>query len=199
MTEKQIEKWTEKAKSGILYHNNNLRSIVNNMREAIYTPVDAVESIYNSASAIGITSSNVKGHLKLDEDKLKQALAADPDCVYQIFASDQDSAYIPGTTKTNKLTNSQKKLDFNNTGLANRLYNIMTDSMNKVEDYAGTSKESDDQSYLGKLITSLQTKMSTFKTHMNAYETLLYKKYDSMESALARLGAQLNYVSNYGG
>ena len=75
----------------------------------------------------------------------------------------------------------------------------MTDSMNKVEDYAGTSKESDDQSYLGKLITSLQTKMSTFKTHMNAYETLLYKKYDSMESALARLGAQLNYVSNYGG
>ena len=76
MTEKQIEKWTAKAKSGLLYHNSTIRELVSAMREAVYTRVDAVESEYNSMSAIGITSSNVKGHLTLNEDKLKAALAA---------------------------------------------------------------------------------------------------------------------------
>lgn len=55
------------------------------MREAIYTPVDSVDSNYNSMMAIGIESSTDRGHLRLDEDKLKKALAADPDCVYQIL------------------------------------------------------------------------------------------------------------------
>ena len=165
------------------------------MREAIYTPVDGVDSKYNSASAIGISSSTIKGHITLDVDKLQKALAEDPDCVYQIFASDQDSAYIAGSTNKNKLTNSQKKLDYQGSGIATRLYNTMGDFKSKVEELAGTSKETNDQSYLGKLITNLQTRMSTFKTQMNAFENALYKKYDSMEMALAKLGAQMNYIS----
>lgn len=195
MTEEQIKKWNEKAKSGLLYHNAQLRTMVSQMREAIYTPVNNVDSKYNSASAIGISSSTIKGHITLDVDKLQKALADDPDCVYQIFASDQDSAYIAGSTNKNKLTNSQKKLDYQGSGIATRLYNTMGDFKSKVEELAGTSKETNDQSYLGKLITNLQTRMSTFKTQMNAFETALYKKYDSMEAALARLGAQMNYIS----
>lgn len=198
MTETQVQKWTEKAKSGLLYHNSTLSSMVSKMREAIYTPIDSINSAYNSASAIGITTSNVKGHLTLDEDKLKQALAADSDCVYKIFASDQDSSYVAGQSAKKPITNSQKKLDYQNTGLANRLYNAMTDFKKNVEDYAGTSNESNDQSYLGKLLTNLQTKMSTFKTQMNAFESMLYKKYDAMESALQGFGVQLNYITGYG-
>ena len=195
MTEEQVKKWNEKAKSGLLYHNDQLRTMVSQMREAIYTPVNNVDSKYNSASAIGISSSTIKGHITLDVDKLQKALADDPDCVYQIFASDQDSSYILGSTNKNKLTNSQKKLDYQGSGIATRLYNTMGDFKSKVEELAGTSKETNDQSYLGKLITNLQTRMSTFKTQMNAFENALYKKYDSMEMALARLGAQMNYIS----
>lgn len=198
MTETQVQKWTEKAKSGLLYHNSTLSSMVSKMREAIYTPIDSINSAYNSASAIGITTSTVKGHLTLDEDKLKQALAADSDCVYKIFASDQDSAYVAGQSAKKPINNVQKKLDYQNTGLANRLYNAMTDFKKNVEDYAGTSNESNDQSYLGKLLTNLQTKMSTFKTQMNAFESMLYKKYDAMESALQGFGVQLNYITGYG-
>lgn len=199
MTEKQIEKWTEKAKSGLLHHDNTLSSMISQMREALSTPVDSVDGIYNSASSIGITTSNVKGHITLDVDKLNAALAAEPNCVYQIFANDQDTAYDKyGTTDKSVLNNMEKKSDYRNTGIANRLYNLMGDFKKKVEDYAGTSKETGDQSYLGKLITNLQTKMSTFRTQMNVYENLLYKRYDSMEAALQTLGVQMNYVSNYG-
>ena len=110
-------------------------------------------------------------------------------------AGSTDSASIAGSTNKNKLTNSQKKLDYQRSGIATRLYNTMGDFKSKVEELAGTSKETNDQSYLGKLITNLQTRMSTFKTQMNAFENALYKKYDSMEMALARLGAQMNYIS----
>ncbi|WP_027407470.1 flagellar filament capping protein FliD [Anaerovibrio sp. RM50] len=195
MTEKQIEKWNEKAKSGLLYHNSEIQSLVSAMREAIYTKVDAVESEYNTLSSIGITTTNTKGHLTLDTDKLKKALAADPDCVYQLFASDQDSSYIAGSTNKNKITDAQKRVDYANTGIANRLDSVMTTHMKKISDIAGTSKDTDDQSYLGKLITQMQSKMESFKTLMTSYENKLYKRYDAMEVALSKLNMQLGYIS----
>ena len=195
MTEEQIKKWNEKAKSGLLYNNSQVRTLVSDMREALYTPVDAVDSKYNSLSAIGITTTTTKGHVTLDEDKLRKALTEDPDCVYQLFASDQDSSYIAGSTNTNKLTAYEKKEDSQNTGLANRLYNAMTDNMSIFENYAGTSKATDDQSYLGKLISNMHTRMTSFQTLMKSYENKLYDKYDAMEVALSKLGAQLSYIT----
>lgn len=195
MTETQINKWNEKAKSGLLNNSSMIRELVSSMREAIYTKVDAVDSKYNTMSAIGISSSTTKGHLTLDEDKLRKALAEDPDCVYQMFASDQDSTYIEGSTSKNKINAYQKKDDFLHTGVANRLNNVMSKYMSSISDYAGKEKGTDDQSYLGKLITNMQTKMKSFKTMMTAYESQLFKKYDAMEVALSKLGTQLSYIT----
>lgn len=205
MTESQIDKWNEKAKSGLLYHDNNIYSIISDMRESIYTKVDAVDTVltdskgnkysYNSMSSIGITSSTNQGHITLDEEKLKKALTEDPDCVYQLFASDQDSTYISGSTNKNQADTYTSKSDYLNTGIANRLYNSMTTNISKLESYAGTSKETDDESYLGKLITNMNTKMTSFQTLMKSYEKKLYEKYDAMEVALSKLGAQLSYIT----
>lgn len=195
MTESQIDKWNEKAKSGLLYHDSNIYSIISDMREALYTKVDAVDSEYNSLAAIGITSSTNQGHITLDEEKLKKALTADPDCVYQLFASDQDSTYVAGSTNKNQSDTYTSKSDYLNTGIANRLYNAMNTNIKNLESYAGTSKETDDESYLGKLITNMNTKMTSFQTLMKSYESKLYKKYDAMEVALSKLGAQLSYIT----
>lgn len=205
MTESQIDKWNEKAKSGLLYHDNNIYSIISDMRESLYTKVDAVDTVltdskgnkysYNSMSSIGITSSTNQGHITLDEEKLKKALTEDPDCVYQLFASDQDSTYVAGSTNKNQADTYTSKSDYLNTGIANRLYNAMTTNISNLESYAGTSKETDDESYLGKLITNMNTKMTSFQTLMKSYEKKLYEKYDAMEVALSKLGAQLSYIT----
>lgn len=205
MTESQIDKWNEKAKSGLLYHDNNIYSIISDMRESLYTKVDAVDTVltdskgnkysYNSMSSIGITSSTNQGHITLDEEKLKKALTEDPDCVYQLFASDQDSTYVAGSTNKNQSDTYTSKSDYLNTGIANRLYNAMTTNISKLESYAGTSKETDDESYLGKLITNMNTKMTSFQTLMKSYESKLYEKYDAMEVALSKLGTQLSYIT----
>ena len=193
MTQEQIDKWTEKAKSGIFYHNEVLRDIISDMRDAVMSPVQSVHSNYNSASTIGITSSNNQGHLQLDEDKLKKALAADPDCVYEIFASDQDT-YTEEKDKTRR-TNSMLKDDYSHRGIANRLYfNAVTDGIKQVEDYAGVLPDSNDQSTLGLLITNLKNKMDNFKKFMDDYQTQLYKKYDALEVMISRMNAQYNTI-----
>lgn len=190
MTQEQIDKWTEKAKEGLFYHNDILRDLISSMRDAIMTPVQSVHSEYNSASAIGITSTNNQGHLQLDVDKLKKALAADPDCVYEIFASDQDT-YTDA--KRNDRYEYMAKDDFNNRGIANRLYfNAITDGIKKVEDFAGVLPDSNDQSSLGLLITQLKDRMTNFKKMMDDYQTQLYKRYDALETMIASLNSQYN-------
>ncbi len=190
MTQEQIDKWTEKAKEGLFYHNDILRELISDMRDAIMTPVQSVHSEYNSASAIGITSTNNQGHLQLDVDKLKKALAADPDCVYEIFASDQDT-YTDA--KRNDRYEYMAKDDFNNRGIANRLYfNAITDGIKKVEDFAGVLPDSNDQSSLGLLITQLKDRMTNFKKMMDDYQTQLYKRYDALETMIASLNSQYN-------
>ncbi len=188
MTQEQIEKWEEKAKSGLMYHNQTVGKLISAMREAIYTPVESVdpyrtdangkEYTYSTLMSIGIESKTDRGILRVDEDKLRAAIANDPDCVYQLFGSldtENDS--------------------FSKNGVAQRLGDIANDSLKEIKTYAGTSSESADGSSLGNLIEEMKKKMSDFKTMLNAFENSLYKKYDAMESAIQRLGVSLGYIT----
>lgn len=195
MTEEQVKKWNEKAKSGLLYHSSTLRTLISDMREAIYTPISSINSKYNSASAIGISSSTNQGHLKLDTDKLKEALAADPDCVYQIFTTSEEETKLNPATGEYEPTGNNV---FGGTGLAWRLTDVMTKNITSVSNIAGTTPETNDDSYLGKLITNMQTKMANFKTMMDAFEEQLYKKYDALEVAISKLSTQLGMVTGGG-
>lgn len=185
MTKEQIDKWNEKAKSGLLNHNQTIGKIISEMREAIYTPVQSVEGSYNTMMSIGITSSTDRGHLTLDEEKLKKALAAEPDCVRQIFNSDGDYKDSNGETKT----------DYSKQGVVGRISDSLYKNLKTMKSYAGTTTETADGSSLGDLIRELQTKMSNFKTMMKSYENLLYKKYDAMEVAIQRMSVSMGYIT----
>ena len=192
MTQAQIEEWNKKVKSGLLYHNRIIGNLLTAMREAISTPVQSVEGKYNSAASLGITSSDNKGHLKLDEDKLKKALAEEPDCVHKIFANDQDNYY---GTDENKKQDYIRKEDYKNRGIVNRLYyNALSDGLTKMKEYAGISADSKDETTLGKKITRFKTQMDTFKGKMDAYKSRLFKKYDAMETLIARLNSMYNTI-----
>ena len=180
MKDEQIEKWEEKAKAGMLYHDNTLGKLISEMREAVSTPVDGVAGKYNNIFALGISTTGVKGQLTLDEDKLKAALAADSDAVYNVFAK----------LDTNDMDNAAKS------GVAQRLGDVFTKNMKNIKSVSGTDMSTNDDSELSRLMRELQTKMSNFKSMMNAFEDKLYKKYDAMETMLARLGTQLNYVTS---
>ena len=198
MTEKQIEKWEEKAKSGLLYHDRTIGSIIDKLRTALATPVDGVDSKYNSAYSIGIYTSKTNGHISLDEDRLKKALAEDPEAAYNVFGTLPNEDRLKASISNEKGEYDKSRLSqmmYDGMGVAQRLGDVMSQAMKSVKTEAGSTSELSDGSNLGNKILEFQQKMSDFKTLMSAFESRLFKKYDAMESLLATLGAQMNYIT----
>ena len=189
MTQDQITKWNEKAKSGLLYHDSTLGKVISSMREALYTPVDSASGNYNTMMSIGITSSTDQGHITLDETKLKKALAAEPNCVREIFSNSGDTTTTAADGTTTTTT------DYKSEGVMNRISDMRYTNLKTMKSYSGDSTETSDGSTLGDLIENLKTKMSDFKTQMDAYQKALYDKYDAMESAIQQLSVQLGYIT----
>ena len=186
MKEEQITKWEEKAKKGLLYHDKTIGNIISDMRDAISSPIDSLEGKYTSAYSIGISTTGLKGQLVLDEDKLRKALADDADSVYNVFAK-------LDTSKKDSSGNVIDNPDGN--GIAQRLGDIFVAANKAIKSRAGSSESITEDSDLNTLLRQLQTKMSNFKKMMNSFEDKLYKKYDTMETTLAKLGAQLSFIS----
>lgn len=206
MTEEQIKKWEEKAKAGMLYHDPTLRKIIDNMRNAVSGQIKGLSESgykYDTAYSIGISTKGLYGQLQVDEDRLRAALNDDPDSVYKVFATfeyakklEKDENGDPLLDDAgNKVYTTTTDIDTTRSGIAQSLSQILTNAIKSVNNVAGTSKDTSDDSQLSTLLRNLQTKMSNFQSMMNAFEESLYKKYDAMESTLAMLGSQLNYVT----
>ena len=177
MSREQVDKWNERAKSGLLYRDGYLRSIISDMRDAVTNRVGSAPGRYNNLAAIGITSKDQSGHLKLDETKLRNAIAAEPDAVKQIFShTDEDDNY-------------------SDNGVATRLSERLGKRMESLKSHAGMTADKSDRSELGKLIQEYEKQMSDFKKLMSSFENQLYKKYNAMEEAISRLSTQFGFFS----
>ena len=177
MSHEQVEKWNERAKSGLLYRDGYLHSIISDMRDAVTNRVGSAPGRYNNLAAIGITSKDQSGHLKLDENKLRTAISAEPDAVNQIFSHTDDDD------------------NYGDNGVATRLAERLGKRMESLKSHAGMTADKSDRSELGKLIESYEKQMSDFKQLMSSFENQLYKKYNAMEEAISKLSTQFGFFS----
>ena len=177
MTKDQVDKWNAKAKEGLLYRDNYVRSMIGDMRDAVINRVQSVPGRYSTLSSIGITAKNQSGHLQLDENKLKAAIAAEPDAVNRLISYDDEND------------------DYGNSGVASRLYNKLNSRLKELERHSGVAADKTDRSELGKLIQNYEKQMSDFKQLMSSFESKLYKKYNAMEEAISRLSTQFNFFN----
>ncbi len=180
MKDADIEKWNEKAHSGLLKNSSQLQSIVEKMREALYTPIEGLDGKYDSASSIGISASgswDEYGHLYIDEDKLRAAIEEDSDVVYKIFS-----------------TNTK---DYDTQGIAHRLSTIMDDGISAIKSEAGITTDSDDQSYLGLKIQDYESQLEALNDLIDEKYNFYYKKYSAMEQAISNMQSALSSVTAY--
>ncbi|MBP1764542.1 MAG: flagellar capping protein [Firmicutes bacterium] len=179
MSEDDIKTWTEKAKSGLLYHDSILQNLVSSVRSNFSTPISGLTGSYTTASSIGITTGYYTegGKLYLDETKLRTALAADPDAVNKIFGSS-------GTTSNEK-------------GIAVRLYDTLKTAMDKIVSKAGVtaSISGDTKSSIAKQIRTYITDMDNFSDRLDDIEDRYYNQFDAMETALEKLSSQSAWLS----
>jgi flagellar hook-associated protein 2 len=195
MKDKDIEKWEEKAKSGLLRSDSILQDIVSSMRAALY---EKVEGTSLSLFDIGITTGAYtdKGKLTIDETKLRAALTDNFEEVVRLFTNKSQYSY------TEALGDSEKrKIRYSQSGLAQRLSDILQDNIRTTRDSKGQKGRllekagiSGDLTEFKNLITNeINAKDSLIDTLIEKLykkEEYYYSKFTAMEKMLSRMQSQ---------
>lgn len=183
MSEDEIEKWTEKAKSGLLKNDEILKSTVSSMRSVITEYLGNASSI--SLGSLGITTGTYSegGKLYLDEAKLKEAVLSNPEGVLELF---QGSA-----------------VDSSDKGLFDKMYDKLGDSLDKFATKAGTSKYSADitaafntTSTMYKTLKDYDKRIAAMTTKLDNLEERYYNQFTAMEKALSQLNNQSSSLTS---
>ncbi|MGM8212557.1 flagellar hook-associated protein 2 [Virgibacillus sp. W0430] len=181
MSEDQIEKWEEKAKSGLLRGESVISNNMFAMRQSWYAQVETGNEI-TSIHQIGITTTKNYldgGKLKVDEQKLKDALRDNPDEVHKLFS--------------NRTTD-------NSEGLVNRLEKTLKATKEQIEERAGKSSHTLDNYTIGKRIKELDSRITDFEARMVRVENRYWSQFTQMEKAIQRLNNQSSQLfSQFGG
>ncbi|AWI03671.1 flagellar filament capping protein FliD [Clostridium drakei] len=195
MTDEQIKTWETKAKGGILSNENELDSLLNNMRRAF---TDKVQSSGLTLQDIGLdtygfdsSSSTMEkpGQIKIaNESKLREALETKGDQVMNFFQGSPDES----------ITDSKQK--YNNTGVFQRLSDTFRDNavtadsiLLKKAGYDGSTTY-----YTNELTKQLTKEDSTIKDmakRLNDKEESYYQKFSKLETAMTRLNSQASWLS----
>ncbi|UII55608.1 flagellar filament capping protein FliD [Cytobacillus spongiae] len=179
LSEKEVEMWEEKAKSGLLRRDQNLSGLLDKMRSDFYAKVDFEgDSPYKQLATIGITTTNLynvnKGKLEIDEAKLKEAINNDPDAVYKLFANDSDN--------------------YSEKGIARRLRDSMTNAIVAIEETAGNDVKTNDQFTIGKNLNDIEDRVSDFERKLKEAEERYYRQFSAMEQAVQKMNQQSSYL-----
>lgn len=201
MTDKQIELWEEKAKSGLLSHDSTLQDIADRLRNSINTPVQSIaNSSIRTLSSIGIGTEFLKsdgtiamdydnsGKLKIDETKLRDAIANHPDDVMNLFTKADPQADYTVTPPVKARTDYE--------GIGSRLYDIANESISQLNDRAGIPNMSTaDTSALGQQLKDFADQLSRWDDRLSLLQDRYNKEFTAMESAINKFNAQGGYLS----
>ncbi|WBL14495.1 flagellar filament capping protein FliD [Sutcliffiella sp. NC1] len=177
MSDREIELWEEKARSGLLQNDSSLRSSLDQFRRELYNAVDGVDQSFNHLMKIGITTSRdfrEGGKLIVDEGKLREALASNPDEVRKLFGQD-------GSTQAEK-------------GLAQRLRTIADNTIKSIETKAGNQYRTNQQFSLGRELIDVEKRITDFERRLVGIENRYWSQFTAMEKALSQMNSQANYL-----
>ncbi|WP_078431744.1 flagellar hook-associated protein 2 [Metabacillus halosaccharovorans] len=195
MSEKQIELWEEKAKSGLLKNDSILASSLNKMRTALYSAYTGTgaNSDYNQLAEIGIKTTNNyrdNGKLTIDETKLREAIEKDPQAVFQMFSG----ATRITTTATDGTTTTKDSTVQAELGLTKRLRNIISDTVEGIEKKAGKLTSTNQQFSIGRNIVGLDSQIDRFQDRLTQIENRYWNQFTAMEQAIQKANSQSTYL-----
>jgi flagellar hook-associated protein 2 len=221
MSEKQIEKWEEKAKSGLLKNDPEIERTLRAMRSGLYEEVDGVKGIYNQLTQIGIStesyvSGSRGGKLVINSVKLTEAIAQDADSVIECFFKTPDRSLT--IKPESQMTSGEIKEKRSQSGLITRLYDNAIAGMKNVITRAGIGSDSDlyrnvnstilldfvvdhgSISMLDRDVVRLDQRIRTLNQYLSKRETRYWKQFTAMEKAVNQMNQQSAWMAQqFGG
>lgn len=189
LSEREIELWEEKAKTGMLFRDDILINLQSELRRLMYSPVTLSDGSRLALYDIGITTTNADrsiGKLQIDEEKLRKALNDNPNGVMELFTNASER---PGVTPENRRA---RMLD---QGLGDRLNDIIRNTIDMggtIYNRAGiadTSSVSNNE--LFRQLRTQDDRISDMMNYLMSRENYYYRIFANMESAMARANNQM--------
>ncbi len=179
MSETEIEKWEEKAKSGILRNDDVLTKTMRDFRYALTSiESDLGISLYD----LGITTSNNVfdgGQLVIDEEKLDKALETRSDAVRRLFTDEEN-------------------------GIGAKMAEAMDYAIAPIGEFKGALLEkagwegtsTEQKNILSEKIDDYDDRIEELLEDLIDAENRYYAKFAAMEVALQQLNAQSSWLTN---
>ncbi|QAT40544.1 flagellar filament capping protein FliD [Clostridium sp. JN-9] len=213
MSESQITAWENKAKAGVLRNDNNLQTLLNDLKTAFSTAVN------NTGISIGRYGSNSFGidtadysnitnpnHIYIvDESKFKDAISTKGDQILKIFTNissntDADKSKIYDNTKIqyqeDGIFTRINKILQKNVGFTNTTFNsaVLTSYANTQYDYSRTGSAS--KNTLPDQLYEQQLMIKKITDEMSTKQEKYYMQFSQLETAMNRLNAQQAMLSS---
>ncbi|MEK5146265.1 flagellar filament capping protein FliD [Psychrobacillus sp. FSL K6-4615] len=188
MSDKEIELWEEKAKSGLLKNDPVISGMITQMRSALMGSVKDQGSLKDIgiATPSGNYAWQENGKLVVNEAKLKEAINTDPAKVQKLFAQ-------TGTAATAGSSTGEQ-------GFAVRLRAIAESSYKEIHKRAGDSGSTEASFTLGRNLKEMNKQMDKFQDRLKVVEERYWKQFSAMENAIQRANAQsANLMNALGG
>lgn len=172
MSDKEIEKWNENAKQGLLYRDTTVQRFLSELRGSMLTRVNGF-----GLNDLGISTKSFEdnGKLSIDESKLDSMLEAYGDQVADLFTGENGLASKLENVVDKAISTKTKKYGY----------------LSQMAGIAGTKTEKDNQiykqmEYINKLIDRLNTK---YENEQERY----WKKYSRLETMMSKMQSTMSY------
>ena len=194
MSDRDIELWEGKAKSGLLKSDGNLSKMLQTVRAGLYETVDLGFGNKIRLVDVGITTGayQEQGKLVIDEQKLSNAISANPDKVIGLFFNVGEVDW-PGST-----------------GLVQRLQDGLVSGMKEIIFQAGPGEDSTlfrnvqgnmlidfvikGSSMINKDLSSLNTRIAKEEQLLFSKENRYWQRFTAMEKAMSKMNQQSSWL-----
>ena len=198
MSEDDIEKWEERARSGLLSNDRTLTRTLQTLRSSMYETVENASGEYNHITQIGISTGNYQqgGRLEINEGDLRDAIANDPEGVLDVFFK----APAEGEGKEG-------------TGLIQRAYDDLTTGMKEVIRQSGPGEDANlyrdvrsnmlidfitqqgSISRLDRNVLSITQRIATEERRLAQTEERYWNQFTAMEKAMSEMNEQAGWIA----
>ncbi len=199
MTEREIELWENRARSGLLRRDNALENMLTRMRTALYESVGDFH-----LTEIGIETSRDfrdRGKLVLRNggEDLRAAINNNPDKVTEIFSRRSHISY------SRTMTAEDARERFATSGLAHRISDILNDNISTFRNSNGqkgilieragiVGDLSEFRNFFDSRLADVNRQIDRMEILLRRKEDAYFRKFAAMEKALGQLYSQGDFL-----
>lgn len=176
LSEDEIKRWEEKAKSGVLRRDSLVTNGMDSLRStwtstSSTSNSDDMKHLYQIGLSTGADYTN-GGKIIIDEEKLKAAIEKDPEQVYQLFSNSEN-------------------------GLLPKIRDAAGSARTNITRIAGSEGSGSPTYSMGREMTAIDSRIKRLNDLLVSKENSYYRRFAAMETAMNQANSQAASLTQF--